>query len=97
MSKSTSKTEEYIELNVDGKIIKTKYLRNLSMSSIRQLHLDNEEVGTEYFELVKAMKTLEMCLVNSEDAELISALSIDEFTELLQEWIEMQHPDATTL
>jgi hypothetical protein len=79
---------DMIQLRVNGKVVETRPYTQMTVSMMEGLgKLDPKH---EYYEMNQGIFILKSSLVNKDDWELFSDMSIPEFSEILSEWMELQ-------
>lgn len=81
-----------IELRVNGKVIETRPFTEMTVGIMEGLNkLDSK---SEFYEMNKAMLIMKSCLVDKSDWEVFENMTIPEFSEILNEWSEMQSGES---
>jgi hypothetical protein len=82
-----------IELRVNGRVVETKPFTEMTVSIMEGI--GKLDPSNEFYEMNKAIFILKSCLVDKSDWEVFSEMPMTEFTEILNEWTELQ--SGTTL
>lgn len=81
-----------IELRVNGKVIETRPFTEMTVGIMEGLNkLDSK---SEFYEMNKAMLIMKSCLIDKSDWEVFENMTIPEFSEILNEWSEMQSGES---